>query len=301
MDESIVNVFLIRHGDRADYDINTGKQWQATANMLPNQRVKDPPLSSIGHSQARDVSEVMKDFYDKLGKPKDTILLSSPYLRCIQTSAPTSDALGLPIQLEHGLAECHYAQNYVADADERWAYFPQIDVEYKPLMMPKGNDNDQPRFKKVFNISTCESFPLGYMKRILDFSEKLTNSLVEKYSCVSESSCKGSEDTEDTEGDTCGKMVVMFSHAASVALIAALLKAKTVPWKMAPTGYFHLTLNLENKVWALVNEETAGENTHCKNVAPGTFAWGFQNVKDAAEVWSNLISSCSSNEKKEEE
>ena len=70
---------------------------------------------------------------------------------------------------------------------------------------------------------------------------------------------------------------------------------------MAPTGYFHLTLNLENKVWALVNEETAGENTHCKNVAPGTFAWGFQNVKDAAEVWSNLISSCSSNEKKEEE
>ena len=208
-------------------------------------------------------------------------LLSSPYLRCLQTASPTADLLDLNISLENGLAECHFAQNYVATAEERWAYFPRVDLQYMSLFEPVANDDANPPFKSTTGIVACESFPRGYMERMIAFSCVLTQSLTHLMSP--------------------GEMCVAFSHAASVALVAALTNSTTVVWTMAPTGIFHLILTPGETTWTLVDQETSGQNAHCQQTSPGTFAWGFERVEGAFGVWSELLSEKRKGKRKEEE
>ena len=267
-----IHLFLVRHGDREDYDIKRGAQWKATAARIKMQRVKDPPVSSLGHSQARDVAVELQSRRDSLGLTS-TVILSSPYLRCIQTATPTAELLDMDINLENGLAECHFGTNYVKSAEERWSNFPRVNIEYKSMYEPRANDDTSPPFKPEFGIKTCESFPRGYMERILEFGAVLTEFAVKNVKP--------------------GEMMVGFSHAASVALVGALTKSATVDWTMAPTGIFHLTLAPGATTWSLVDEENAGKNTHCSKTSAGTFAWGFSRVEGAAEVWTELTAATS--------
>jgi len=78
-------VFLVRHagaGDREDWEGDDRRR----------------PLTNKGWKQARGIAEQLE--------PRGVRrLISSPYLRCVQTLEPLAERLGLPIQKDDRLAE----------------------------------------------------------------------------------------------------------------------------------------------------------------------------------------------------
>lgn len=56
------------------------------------------PLSTKGHKQARLVSE-------RLAGHAPTVLVSSPFVRCVQTLEPLAEMLGTSVTTDHRLAE----------------------------------------------------------------------------------------------------------------------------------------------------------------------------------------------------
>ncbi|KAJ3546352.1 hypothetical protein NMY22_g2089 [Coprinellus aureogranulatus] len=76
--------------------------WVTSTWKSPTGLPRDPPLAAHGEKQAQELA----DYF--LSLPEDerpTAIFSSPYYRCLQTSQPTAKALGLPIHIEHGIAE----------------------------------------------------------------------------------------------------------------------------------------------------------------------------------------------------
>ncbi|KZV77740.1 phosphoglycerate mutase-like protein [Peniophora sp. CONT] len=91
---AVKTVYILRHGFRLN--------WLTTDWKSPTGLPRDPPLAAFGETQAKEVA----DYF--LSLPEDerpTAIFSSPYYRCIQTIAPTAEALGVPIFIEHGLSE----------------------------------------------------------------------------------------------------------------------------------------------------------------------------------------------------
>lgn len=83
-------IWLARHANRQDF---VDPDWTKTAD-----RPHDPGLSTDGVQQAR-----------KLGRRIGTLdidrILSSPFLRAVQTACPGAEALDQPVHLEPGLGE----------------------------------------------------------------------------------------------------------------------------------------------------------------------------------------------------
>ena len=77
---------LVRHGDRMDYAM---PGWRARIQAL-GRYPRDPPLSTLGHRQARQLGTAAAATLKRRG---GTVrVLSSPYLRCLQTITPLCDA-----------------------------------------------------------------------------------------------------------------------------------------------------------------------------------------------------------------
>ena len=77
---------LVRHGDRQDYATPTWRNRIQALGRYP----RDPPLSTLGHRQARQLGAAAAA---TLGRRGGTVrVLTSPYLRCLQTITPLCDA-----------------------------------------------------------------------------------------------------------------------------------------------------------------------------------------------------------------
>ncbi|KAH7340239.1 histidine phosphatase superfamily [Rhizoctonia solani] len=87
-------ILIARHGFRLSWTTNT---WAS-----PTGIEKDPPLAAYGVAQAADLAKFIKSLPEE---QRPTLLFSSPYYRCLQTSNPASEILGVPIYVEHGLSE----------------------------------------------------------------------------------------------------------------------------------------------------------------------------------------------------
>ena len=69
----IQSLFIVRHGDRWDY---AHPEWRANA-----QRPGDPPLSTLGHQQARETGAFLDTLFAEEGISAENITwLSSPFL-----------------------------------------------------------------------------------------------------------------------------------------------------------------------------------------------------------------------------
>jgi len=90
----IDTIYIVRHGHRASWFSN---DWPNVTGVA-----KDPPIAEFGHEQAREVAQ---HFASLPEDKRPTVVVSSPYIRCLQTAAPTGEALGLPLYVEHGLSE----------------------------------------------------------------------------------------------------------------------------------------------------------------------------------------------------
>lgn len=102
--ESEKKLWIIRHGYRIDFN---DPHWVDTAKNPYN-----PPLAPVGFEQAAETAEVLKD------KEIDFII-SSPFLRTIQTANIIAEKLETKVILEAGLSEW----NSLKDFD----YKPELD------------------------------------------------------------------------------------------------------------------------------------------------------------------------------
>jgi broad specificity phosphatase PhoE len=138
-DDKAQHLFVIRHGDRWDY--HHKDEWKSDT----NRRDGDPPLSSLGMQQSREVGLYLDNILEQLDI-KDITWMSSPFLRCLQTSelALSSfskvDVSSLPILPEYSVFEWdgkggkwHESLPTLA---ERKHYFPRISIDYKSMFHP---------------------------------------------------------------------------------------------------------------------------------------------------------------------
>jgi 8-oxo-dGTP diphosphatase len=80
-----VNVFLMRHADAGDREAWTAPDGER-------------PLSDRGWRQARGLVQVLADAnFERI--------MSSPYLRCVQTVEPLAEARGLAVELDDRFAD----------------------------------------------------------------------------------------------------------------------------------------------------------------------------------------------------
>ena len=146
-------LFIIRHGDRWDY---SHPEWK----KLPTSRLGDSPLSPLGHSQAREVGEFLDEYLNARGLTHDITWLSSPFLRCLQTSNDALNAMKIanshynssseegaaafreiPIKPEYSIFEWDgHGGEWHSDLpslEERKHYFPRLDMDYEGFFTPE--------------------------------------------------------------------------------------------------------------------------------------------------------------------
>lgn len=134
-------IFIVRHGDRWDY---ANPDWKKEARS----RLGDSPLSPLGHQQAQEVGR----FFDKWLTDDDiqiddVVWMSSPFLRCLQTSDQALNAMHtfpaaqtLRIVPEYSIFEWdghggEWHQDLPTLA-ERYHYFPRLDTDYQSFFIP---------------------------------------------------------------------------------------------------------------------------------------------------------------------
>jgi broad specificity phosphatase PhoE len=85
-------LFALRHGERAD---------KAPTNRVYNLSL-DPCLTEVGLAQAEKTAETICEVIKDLS---DVHIVSSPFLRCLETASKLALKLGLPVHVEEGFGE----------------------------------------------------------------------------------------------------------------------------------------------------------------------------------------------------
>ena len=118
-------------------------QWK----KLSTSRTGDSPLSTLGHKQAMETGKFLDSWlYENGFTTQDITWLSSPFLRCLETS---NDALNsfqklnvdtLPILPEYSVFEWdgHDGEWHkdLPTLEERKHYFPRLDISHESLFIP---------------------------------------------------------------------------------------------------------------------------------------------------------------------
>jgi broad specificity phosphatase PhoE len=132
-------LFIIRHGDRWDYST---PEWK----LLETSRTGDSPLSTLGHQQAQEVGKFLDTWLTEK-QLDDVVWMSSPFLRCLQTSNDALNAMRtfskaptMPILPEYSIFEWDgNGGTWHKDLPplvERKHYFPRLDMNYKTFFVP---------------------------------------------------------------------------------------------------------------------------------------------------------------------
>jgi len=133
-------LFVIRHGDRWDY---ANPEWKKSSAS----RTGDSPLSTLGHIQAQETGKFLDSWMNEKGFSADDITwLSSPFLRCLQTSNEALNSFRkvnvdtLPIFPEYSIFEWDGHDGVwhkdLPSFEERRHYFPRLDTTYESFFIP---------------------------------------------------------------------------------------------------------------------------------------------------------------------
>mmetsp|Transcript_12460 Transcript_12460/g.29214 ORF Transcript_12460/g.29214 Transcript_12460/m.29214 type:complete len:273 (+) Transcript_12460:49-867(+) len=134
-------LFVIRHGDRWDYSF---PEWK----KRPTSRLGDSPLSPLGHEQATEVGKFLDSWLSERNFTADDMTwMTSPFLRCIQTSNSALNAFrSIDVSSEFKM----YPEYSIFEWDgqdgkwhedlppleERVNYYPRVDISYKSMFVP---------------------------------------------------------------------------------------------------------------------------------------------------------------------
>lgn len=238
-------LYIIRHGDRWDYE---NRNWTSS-------RSGDPPLSRLGHIQARETGVFLQShLLQNNCRLEDITFLASPFLRTIQTMNEIIDQLGdLPSQTQTSLSQVKILPEYsifewdghngewhacLPDIHERVHYFPRIDPTHESLFIP-----ELPEPKSMFR-ARCQ--------KVADLLS--VHYPVEQY-----------------------PVLVLVTHAAgcvglSSAVSNSALEAIT---PAAPCGIFRLTRSSQQSTWTLPspNDMWNGHTDHLSDLGQHTVPW----------------------------
>uniref|UniRef100_A0A6U8MAN6 Phosphoglycerate mutase n=1 Tax=Emiliania huxleyi TaxID=2903 RepID=A0A6U8MAN6_EMIHU len=179
------------------------------------------------------------------------MIIVSPYLRTLQTAQPLAHATGLPLCVDFAVAESHQRPAALPPLDTRLPYFPEIDTSYSPLMASVAVDGTgvEPRIE--------------HLRRLLFLSQALQRPPFR------------------------GKTVVVVTHAASVALIAALRGSDLLgAGQLAACGVAKLVVGAHGR--ADVVERGDDASSYLRGPAGLTGAWGFANSAQPLETSERL-------------
>ena len=118
-------------GDRLDYELGV-EEW---AKISQPTSLKDPPLSNLGTKMALEMAEFMAELVHPNNKPL-SMILSSPFLRCLQTINPTAEILSAEILVDDSLFEYGQTDVVLPTIRERSSYFPLINTVYESQFRP---------------------------------------------------------------------------------------------------------------------------------------------------------------------
>ena len=122
----LTSVYLTRHGARIDSD---DPHWLQTCS---HNRSDDPHLSQAGRSSASELAQALTR-KQQSGACQLKHIVSSPYIRCVETANFVAEALGLTIKIEPGIAEVNSSRSAgFLDACDLKLQFPLIDTAYEP-------------------------------------------------------------------------------------------------------------------------------------------------------------------------
>lgn len=212
-------------------------EWRGTA-----QRPGDPPLSTLGHQQARETGAFLDTIFANEGVDADGVTwLSSPFLRTIQTSDDMLNCFtktntdSIVINPENSVWELD-GHDGMLHADlpslgERQNYFPRLNTEYESLFTP-----DLPEARSDF---------LGRCDRAMD-------SLNQRFSFRPRTA------------------IVIVSHAAAcVGLARAGAKVELQDVNPpGPCSVYKLTRTSDTDVWDLDHyADKAGFNAYSKHLS----------------------------------
>mmetsp|Transcript_15240 Transcript_15240/g.23719 ORF Transcript_15240/g.23719 Transcript_15240/m.23719 type:complete len:224 (+) Transcript_15240:27-698(+) len=122
-------VYVVRHAEREDY---SKSNWMAE---YPYLHSSDPPLADKGFRQAKATAQRFLD--DELLRPLPGVIITSPYIRCVQTANEIATVLDVSIWVEPGFSEVQNGGTYpphFLKIDELKKRYPRIDESYKPII-----------------------------------------------------------------------------------------------------------------------------------------------------------------------
>lgn len=194
---------LIRHGERSD--VIHGEK-EKVKNMA------DAPLTLNGRSEARKTGEFLLDlFQKKYPEIKHFIVVSSPFLRCVETADEISACLQrrFPIEqiyCEESVGEW-YASHIYGPED-----FKKLEIYKSAKCLPGEKNNGPFEMEKIRMKLSLNTFykPEDRLSRFFDHSD--LSSAYERMDKVFETTYGFLEENNDT-------CVIMVSHAFSINVL----------------------------------------------------------------------------------
>ena len=222
---------------------------------LSTSRTGDSPLSALGHRQATETGQFLDTWLHEHGftTAEDITWLSSPFLRCIETSNGAINAFRrvqgidqLPIRPEYSVFEWdgHNGEWHkdIPPMTERKNYFPRLDLNHQSLFVPTL---PEPRNQ--------------FMERCQMAAHKI-------------------DETYPFEQFR-GKVIVIVSHAAGCIMLSKVLTGKELTdiTPAGPCSIYGFTRKSSDKLWTIdQHDKTGGFNgytDHLSNQGSTTVPW----------------------------
>ena len=144
-------IWIARHGNRQDF---VDSDWAETAD-----RPHDPGLSPDGVEQARQLAR-------RVTQLNVDRILSSPFLRAVETASPAAEAIGEPVYLEPGLGEWQNDDWFASPAETLSpstlaGRFASVQTDHEPCRTPSYPESRHASLARIGATGRClaDRFP----------------------------------------------------------------------------------------------------------------------------------------------
>jgi broad specificity phosphatase PhoE len=276
-------LFLIRHGDRWDYSY---PEWT----KLPTSRCGDSPLSPLGHQQSIQVGLFLKSYLEARRMNKDIIWMSSPFLRCLQTSDNALNAMNIDnvkILPEYSIFEWdgHDGEWHkdLPTLIERKQYFPRLDLDYKTFFVPALPGKEESE-EMLVSLNVPATLYLVFVNHSSNFSFHLLLffvilRLTEPRSIFFDRCQRAVDAFHQRYAFQPKQVFCMVSHAAGCLALAKTLAKKELQHitPAAPCSIYLLTRTSDTDTWSLDEHDASnsmnGYTGHMTDLGNATKPW----------------------------
>ena len=157
------HVFVTRHGARLDNGPDGRRDWLA---KIGHGRPQDAPLSPHGHKAATELAQALLQWQEENPNSVINHIVSSPFLRCVETAQAVARTLHLVIKIEPGIAEVGSRPSHMASLEEIQARFPNlIDTTYSEILsrsqLPTNEYSDGAAARRTARVAKALSEQLS--------------------------------------------------------------------------------------------------------------------------------------------